>query len=181
MRNHGLSGVGLKAGTTPQKGGTMKAFLIGLLFLFVLGFLMCAGIILFPFLMLLVFFLRILVVLALGIFSIWLLGKIVILFFEELRGKTGKREQKEAEMTEKEIGVISHYFGKVSVGIIALNDTLKAGETIHIKGMHDDFMQKVESMQIEHADVKEAKKGDAVGIKVAHPVHEHDKVYKIAA
>ncbi|WP_228767841.1 hypothetical protein [Candidatus Velamenicoccus archaeovorus] len=160
----------------------MKAFLIGLLFLFVLGFLLCAGIILFPFLMLLVLFLRILIVLALVIFSIWLLGKIIILFFEELRGgKTGKREQKGGTMAEKEIGVISHYFGKVSVGIIALNDTLKAGETIHIKGAHDDFMQKVESMQIEHADVKEAKKGDAVGIKVAHPVHEHDKVYKIIA
>ncbi len=158
----------------------MKAFLIGLLFLFVLGFLLCAGIILFPFLMLLVLFLRVLIVFALAIFSIWLLGKIIILFFEELRGgKTGKREQKGGAMTEKEIGVISHYFGKVSVGIIALIDTLKVGETIHIKGTHDDFMQKVESMQIEHADVKEAKKGDAVGIKGAHPVHEHDKVYKI--
>jgi putative protease len=160
----------------------MKAFLIGLLFLFVLGFLLYAGIILFPFLMLLVLFLRILIVLALAVFSIWLLGKIVILFFEEFHGgKAGKRdEQKGGTMTEKEIGVISHYFGKVSVGIIALNDTLKAGETIHIKGAHDDFMQKVESMQIEHVDVQEAKKGDAVGIKVTHPVHEHDKVFKIA-
>jgi len=159
----------------------MKAFLVGLLFLFALGLLAVISIILFPFLMLLVFFLRILVGLALVIFFIWLLGKIVMLFFEELRGKTDKRKQREVAMAEKEIGVISHYFRKVSVGIIALNDILRAGETIRIKGAHDDFMQKVESMQIEHADVKEAKKGDAVGIKVAHPVHEHDRVYKVAA
>ena len=82
-------------------------------------------------------------------------------------------------MNEIEIGVISHYFGKVSVGIIELTDVLKIGDSIRIKGAHDDFTQKIETMQIEHANVNEAKKGDSVGIKVAQPVHVHDKVFKI--
>lgn len=82
-------------------------------------------------------------------------------------------------MNEKEIGVISHYFGKLSVGIIDLSDVLKVGDSIRIKGTHDDFTQKIETMQIEHANVNEAKKGDSVGIKVGQPVHEHDKVYRI--
>lgn len=80
---------------------------------------------------------------------------------------------------EKEIGVISHYFGKVSVGIIELADSLKVGDTIHIAGAHDDFTQTIDSMQIEHENVDEAKKGDSVGVKVAQRVHPNDKVYKV--
>ena len=82
-------------------------------------------------------------------------------------------------MQEKELGVVSHYFGKVGVGIIELSDSLKVGETIHVRGAHDDFTQKVDSMQIEHAIVNEAKKGDSVGVKVPQRVHPNDKVYKV--
>ena len=82
-------------------------------------------------------------------------------------------------MEEKEIGKITHYFGKISVGIIQLKDSLKVGDTIHIKGAHDDFTQTVESLQIEHNQVQEAKAGDAVGIKVKSKVHENDVVFKI--
>lgn len=82
-------------------------------------------------------------------------------------------------MNEKEVGVISHFFGKVSVGIIELSDALKVEDSIRIKGVHDDFTQKIDSMQIEHVNVNEAKKGDSVGIKVIQPVHVNDRVYKI--
>jgi len=82
-------------------------------------------------------------------------------------------------MQEKEIGKITHYFGKISVGIIELTDSLKVGDNIHIKGVHTDFTQKVESMQIEHQNVEEAKAGDFVGIKVIEKIHPKDKVYKI--
>jgi len=84
-------------------------------------------------------------------------------------------------MQEKEIGTISHFYNKISVGIIELQDALKVGDTIHIKGAHDDFTQTIDSMQIEHASVKEAKKGDSVGVKVTGHVHENDKVFKVVA
>lgn len=81
---------------------------------------------------------------------------------------------------EKLIGKISHYFNKINVGIIELTDgELKVGDTIHIKGHTSDFTQQVTSMQIEHAAVEEAKKGDGVGIKVDSPVHEHDQVFLV--
>ncbi len=80
-------------------------------------------------------------------------------------------------MQEKEIGVVTHYFGKVSVGIIKLGDNLKVGDSIHIKGAHDDFSQKVDSIQIEHENVNAAKKGQTIGIKVEKRVHVNDKVY----
>ena len=82
-------------------------------------------------------------------------------------------------MEEKEIGVITHYYGNISVGIIELSDDLKVGDSIHIKGHASDFTQPVDSMQIEHETISEGKAGDLVGIKVAQKVHLHDKVYKV--
>ena len=84
-------------------------------------------------------------------------------------------------MQEQEIGKITHYYGNISVGIIELSDILKIGETIHIKGYSSDFNQGVDSMQIEHANVTEAKVGDSIGIKVAQKVHPGDKVFKVIA
>ena len=84
-------------------------------------------------------------------------------------------------MPEKEIGKITHYYGHISVGIIQLSDTLKVGDTIHIKGHSADFNQGVDSMQIEYANVTEAQPGDAVGLKVAQKVHPQDQVFKVIA
>ena len=80
-------------------------------------------------------------------------------------------------MEEKEIGVVTHYFGNISVGIVELSAPLKVGDTIHIKGAHDDFTQTVDSIQIEHETVESAQKGDLAGIKVIEKVHPHDKVF----
>lgn len=82
-------------------------------------------------------------------------------------------------MEEKEIGKITHYYGHLDVGIIELTDTLKVGDSIHIKGHSEDFTQTVDSIQVEHASVVEAKAGEEIGIKVANKVHPHDKVYKV--
>ena len=83
-------------------------------------------------------------------------------------------------MEEKEIGKITHYYGHVGVGIIELADTLKVGDNVRIKGHTTDLKETVDSMQLDHASVSEAVKGQAVGIKVADKVHPNDKVYKIS-
>lgn len=82
-------------------------------------------------------------------------------------------------MSEKEIGKITHYFPHVSAGVIALQDDLSVGDTIHIRGAHDDITQVVESLQVEHKPVSAGKAGQEVGIKVTHKVHPHDKVFKV--
>ncbi len=79
---------------------------------------------------------------------------------------------------EKQIGIITHHFGKISVGIIKLTASLKVGDKIHIKGAHDDFTQVIKSMQLNHNDIVHASKGSEIGIKVKQPVHENDRVYK---
>ena len=80
---------------------------------------------------------------------------------------------------EKIIGKVTHYFNKIGVAVVELTeDGIKAGETIHFRGGEKDFEQKVDSMQVEHEEISEAKKGDSVGLKVDEPVHEGYIVYK---
>ncbi|MFN4217847.1 MAG: translation elongation factor-like protein [Candidatus Bipolaricaulia bacterium] len=82
-------------------------------------------------------------------------------------------------MEEKPIGKVTHFFGRISVAVLDLTEPLKVGETIHIKGHTTDLTQTVESMQVEHKDIQEAKPGDQVAIKVSGRVHERDVVYKV--
>ena len=82
---------------------------------------------------------------------------------------------------EKRVGIITHYFGKIGVAVMKIeNDSVKVGDTIHIKGKHTDFTQTVDSMQVEHESVDIAKTGDEVGLKVADQVHEKDEVYLVS-
>jgi len=82
-------------------------------------------------------------------------------------------------MPEEKIGVVKDYFAKISVAGIDITGRLKAGDTIHIKGHTTDFEQVVESMQVEHEQVEEAKAGDAIGIKVIDRCRGGDTVYKV--
>ena len=82
-------------------------------------------------------------------------------------------------MEKKEIGRVSHYFGKPQVAAIVLTDGLKVGDKISIQGHTTDFETVVESIQIEHDSLDEAKAGDNIGIRVPEKVREHDVVYRI--
>jgi len=78
---------------------------------------------------------------------------------------------------EKPIGQVTHYYGGIGVAIVKFNREVKVGETIHFKGPHTDFSQKIESMQYDHKDIDKAKKGQEVGIKAEEKVRESDEVY----
>jgi len=81
---------------------------------------------------------------------------------------------------EEEIGRVMHYFSRIGVGVIELTKGgLKVGDTIHIKGHTTDLTQKVDSMQMEHAPVQAAHKGESFGLHVEAPVREHDLVFKV--
>ncbi|MFH1778710.1 MAG: translation elongation factor-like protein [Candidatus Omnitrophota bacterium] len=82
----------------------------------------------------------------------------------------------------EEIGKITGFFTKVGAAIIDITGgSLKVGETVRIKGHTTDFEQVVESMQIEHQLVQEAKNGQTIGLKVKDRVRRHDTVYKVIA
>ena len=72
------------------------------------------------------------------------------------------------------------YYGNIGVAAIKLSDKLKVGDQIAIRGHTTDFKQKVESIQIEHNKVNEAKKWDEIGIKVRDKVRPNDVVYIVS-
>lgn len=80
---------------------------------------------------------------------------------------------------EERIGIVEDYFAKISVIAVKLEGELKVGDKIHIKGHTTDFIQIVDSMQIEHQNVSFAKKGDNVGIKAEQKARKGDVVYKV--
>jgi putative protease len=83
-------------------------------------------------------------------------------------------------MAEEQVGVVTHYFGKVGVAAVQiLEGELRVGDTIHVRGHTSDFTQTVESMQVEHQSVDAVRKGDAVGLRVKAQAREHDLVYRV--
>ena len=82
-------------------------------------------------------------------------------------------------MKEKPIGRVESYFSSIGVAAIKLDAPLKKGDKIHIKGHTTDFEQAIGSMQLNRKDIKEAKKGDSIGIKVDDKVRPNDVVYKM--
>jgi len=79
---------------------------------------------------------------------------------------------------ETMIGRVTHYYPKVSVAAVVLDEHLVKGDRIHIHGPHEDVYQTVTSMELDHIPIKEADRGLDVGIRVVHRVHEGDVVFK---
>ena len=78
------------------------------------------------------------------------------------------------------VGEITHFFSRIRVVVIKItNGSLSVGERILIKGQRASFVQVVESIQIESVDVKQAHKGQIIGLKVKKKAFEGDKVYKL--
>ncbi len=82
-------------------------------------------------------------------------------------------------MPEKIIGKVSDFFARPVAAAIELTASLEVGDKIHIKGHTTDLELIVDSMQINNVDVKEAKAGDSIGVKVSERVRKRDTVYKV--
>ena len=79
------------------------------------------------------------------------------------------------------IGVITHYFGRVGVGVISLESgKLRVGDTIHVRGHTTDFYQRVNRIEIDHVPVEIAKPGRSVGVEITQRVREHDEVFRVS-
>ena len=83
-------------------------------------------------------------------------------------------------MADTKVGTITHYFDKIGVAVLALTGTLKVGDTIKISGRGEEFSMTVDSMQVDHQAIQEAKKDQEVGMKVTQATKEGDEVYKVS-
>lgn len=84
------------------------------------------------------------------------------------------------QVADSKVGTVVHFYDKISVAIIKLSKGLKQGDTIKFKRGEDEFEQKLASMEIEHKEIKSAKKGDEVGVKTDQAVRENTEVYKVS-
>jgi putative protease len=83
-------------------------------------------------------------------------------------------------MVEKKlIGKITHFYPKISVAVIELEDMLSVGDKISIERGEGSFEQEVKSMQIEHENVEKAEAGQSIGLKVIEQTKEGAKVFKV--
>ena len=83
-------------------------------------------------------------------------------------------------MAEQRIGVVIHYYGKIGVAGLSITDgELRVSDTIHIKGHTSDFIQSVDSIQIENEAVEVARPGEEIGVRVTETARVHDEVFKV--
>ncbi len=82
-------------------------------------------------------------------------------------------------MEWKEVGKVTHYFGRISVASVWLTDRLQLGDRIHVLGQTSDFEQDVTSMQFEHQPLEVAEKGREIGLLVVERARRGDTVYKV--
>lgn len=83
-------------------------------------------------------------------------------------------------LREMEIcGVCDGYLGKIEVALIELTDTLRKGDRVLFETEDGLFEQTVSSMQIDRKDVKIARRGSGIGMKVLREPKKNGKVYRV--
>jgi len=85
-----------------------------------------------------------------------------------------------AEEGDKQlVGKVTHYFTNIGVAVVGVEASIAVGDTLSFEGTTTNFQQKVDSMQVENAEVESVKKGDEIGMKVKDRVRGGDNVYKV--
>ena len=79
------------------------------------------------------------------------------------------------------MGEITHYYDKIGVAVVKLaGGDLKVGDRVKLtSSAGEEFEQEIKSMQMEHAKIEIAKKGDEFGLKVDKSVKDKSAVVKV--
>ncbi len=92
--------------------------------------------------------------------------------------KTGEEVRGMAD-ENKMIGEVTHFYDKISVAVVRLEENLEMGTAVRFMGNTTDFEQVVDDMQFDHKEVEVGKKGQEVGIKVSQKVREGDRAMQV--
>ncbi|HEV8360129.1 MAG TPA: hypothetical protein VGR28_06715 [Candidatus Thermoplasmatota archaeon] len=82
-------------------------------------------------------------------------------------------------MDETRVGVVTHFFSRLRVASVRLEQPVAIGDRVHVKGHGDDFKVRIKSMQINRQPVERADAGQEVGILLGSRAHEGDEVLKV--
>src|SRR5437870_12788330 len=83
-------------------------------------------------------------------------------------------------MERKKFDEVFHFYSMIGVCAIRHTDgEFAVGDTVAIQGTTSNLEQRVDSLQVEHAEVTRGEIGQEVGMKVRERVREKDFVYKL--
>lgn len=83
-------------------------------------------------------------------------------------------------MDKKDLaGRVVHFYDKISVAVIKLEKTLKVGDKVKFEHGEHSFEQIIESMQLEHEQVLQGKKGQEVAVKTDKETKSGTLVYLV--
>jgi putative protease len=83
-------------------------------------------------------------------------------------------------MAEKKIGEVVKYFSKPSVAAVKIVEgNLAVGESLKFSGHTTDFIDVINSMEVDNKSVQKAVAGDFIGLKVSNRVRPGDEVFKV--
>ena len=86
-----------------------------------------------------------------------------------------------AAAVPEQVGRVTHWFGRVSAGIVAVEQgELRIGDTVHFRGHTTDFYQRIERMEFDHRQIDRAGPGQEVGLQLSQRVREGDQVFRVA-
>lgn len=85
-------------------------------------------------------------------------------------------------MTGDKIGRVVGYFSVPKAAIVKIQrGSLKVGDRIWIRGRTTDLLETVQSLQVDHRPVSEAKSDTEAGVQVSARVRRNDRVYKVSS
>ena len=83
-------------------------------------------------------------------------------------------------MSEKKIGEVVKFFAKPSVAAVHITEgELQIGDSIKFSGHTTEFIDVIQSMEVNNQSVQKAVAGDSIGLKVSDRVRAGDEVFKV--
>ena len=80
---------------------------------------------------------------------------------------------------EKKVGTVTHWYDKLGVAVVKLTSAISKGAAIKVRKGDDEFEDTISSLQIDHADVPSAKKGDDAAMKLSQRAKEGAEVFVV--
>ena len=79
----------------------------------------------------------------------------------------------------EQLGEVIHYYSRIQVAVVRVRRGLRQGQRLRFRGAHTDFEQQAASLQVNHAEVTEAKAGTEVAVKVDQAVRRGDGLFLV--
>lgn len=83
-------------------------------------------------------------------------------------------------MDEEQVGIVTHFYRRISVAVVQLSAPLAIGDTIHIVGRITNFLQPVSSMEIDYHKIESVDAGQEVAIQMDEYTRRGDTIFKVA-